>query len=263
MSVAFILSRFIDGKEREDFESWMNEEKQRLKKERGNLERQKQRILLERTEGLKDRKDRTELETLKATISKLRAEKDSVSTRMKGVVQAKDERIHNLEEQVSELETALALAEERRIDAWDKQIQLEADLIESRRELESLQTEVKTLERHLEGVRASSHQDRRKSSGSLGESRPSKKKADDRQPRVVKYKNGTTKSIHEDGTVVINFCNGDVSTERANGESSYFYKGDNITQTTSANGTQHIYFPDGQVERIQRDGSREILKLNR
>ena len=238
----------------------MEEETKKLRKERGHLERQKQRLMLERTEGLKDRKDRTEIESLKATVSNLRVEKDTFGGRMKGIVKAKEERIHSLESQVAELEKALALAEERRIDAWDKQIQLEATLIESQRNYEMTKGELVKLQQRLEAhVNPVPEDEPKRHFVSPNPKRDAKQEP---KARVIKYKNGTVKKVYEDGTVSINFSNGDVSTEKPNGESTYLYKGDNIMHTTYPDGTQHIRFPDGQVEIVHQDGSREILRSN-
>ena len=78
--------------------------------------------------------------------------------------------------------------------------------------------------------------------------------------KEVEYKNGTQKSVSPDGTVVVKFANGDVKTaDAATGKVVYFYAAAQTTHTSNPRQNIEIFeFPNGQVEKHNKDGSKDI-----
>lgn len=71
------------------------------------------------------------------------------------------------------------------------------------------------------------------------------------------YKNGTTKSV-EGHLTIVNFANGDVKkTDALTGKVVYFYADARTTHTTE-NDVDIFEFPNGQVERHNKDGTKDI-----
>ena len=78
--------------------------------------------------------------------------------------------------------------------------------------------------------------------------------------KEVEYKNGTRKAVSPDGAVEVRFANGDVkSADAATGRVVYYYASAQTTHTSDPKRNIEIFeFPNGQVEKHNQDGSKDI-----
>lgn len=77
---------------------------------------------------------------------------------------------------------------------------------------------------------------------------------------VIIYGNGVRKEVHKDGTMVIRFNNGDVETKFPTGTIAYFHANDRVMQiSNNADGSTLFEYPNRQIERHYKDGSKAIL----
>ena len=77
---------------------------------------------------------------------------------------------------------------------------------------------------------------------------------------VILYGNGVQKEVHQDGTTVIRFANGDVETKFAESRTiAYFHSEDRVMQITTKDGSTLFEYPNRQIERHYIDGSKAIL----
>ena len=78
--------------------------------------------------------------------------------------------------------------------------------------------------------------------------------------REVQYRNGTRKLTDPaTGDAVVTFTNGDVKTTTAAGSVVYFYAAAETTHTCDPRtGLETFEFPNGQVEKHNKDGSKDI-----
>ena len=68
------------------------------------------------------------------------------------------------------------------------------------------------------------------------------------------------KEVHKDGTTVIRFTNGDVETKFSGGTTAYFHAKDQVMQiNNTADGSTLFEYPNRQIERHYKDGSKAIL----
>ncbi|KAH8075683.1 hypothetical protein JL721_1697 [Aureococcus anophagefferens] len=82
--------------------------------------------------------------------------------------------------------------------------------------------------------------------------------------KEVEYKNGTRKAVSPDGAVEVRFANGDVkSADAATGRVVYYYASAQTTHTSDPKRNIEIFeFPNGQVEKHNQDGSKDITFLD-
>ncbi len=78
---------------------------------------------------------------------------------------------------------------------------------------------------------------------------------------VICYSNGVEKEVHNDGTTVIRFTNGDVETTFAGGATiAYFHAAEQVMKiTNSQDGSILLEYPNGQIERHYSNGVKAIL----
>ncbi|KAF5290059.1 hypothetical protein FQA39_LY14840 [Lamprigera yunnana] len=80
----------------------------------------------------------------------------------------------------------------------------------------------------------------------------------------IKYRNGNVKSISSDGNIIIfQYFNGDIKeTNLLQGTIRYHYFENKVNHTTNADGSEVIEFPDGQIEKRDKNGGCEISYPN-
>lgn len=78
---------------------------------------------------------------------------------------------------------------------------------------------------------------------------------------VILYSNGVEKEVHDDGTTVIRFTNGDVETTFAGGVTvAYFHAAEQVLQiSNNQDGSILLEYPNGQIERHYANGVKAIL----
>lgn len=190
-----------------------------------------------------------ELDGLRATIERLRIAGDekhqkSVARQaaLRAKIQAQDEKIKQLEEDVATAERAqLRRASDQRPSKPSSSIAAAAvkEPEEQGKEKQGLEREENPEWRSVrDGMRERVYSD---------------------GTREVEYKNGTTKKVTKDATFV-NFSNGDTKrTESATGKVVYYYAEARTTHTSDpTNGIEIFEFPNGQIERHKEDGSKHI-----
>ncbi|KAJ9600028.1 hypothetical protein L9F63_009692, partial [Diploptera punctata] len=81
--------------------------------------------------------------------------------------------------------------------------------------------------------------------------------------KEIWYPNGNLKKISPDGSVTkVIYYNGDVKETLMDGTVKYFYAETKIWHTTYINGSEFLEFPDGQMEKRQSDGTKEVTYPN-
>ena len=78
---------------------------------------------------------------------------------------------------------------------------------------------------------------------------------------VIVYSNGVEKEVHNDGTTVIRFTNGDVETTFPGGATvAYLHAAEQVLQVTNRrDGSVLLEYPNGQIERHYSNGVKAIL----
>uniref|UniRef100_A0A7S3PLA6 Centromere protein J C-terminal domain-containing protein n=1 Tax=Aplanochytrium stocchinoi TaxID=215587 RepID=A0A7S3PLA6_9STRA len=235
---------------REEFEEWKNSEREKLEKEKITIERQKRRIQSLQTDTMADRKDRSDIESLKASVAKIKLEKREYTNRMKGILQHKETRIKDLEQHVLELEETLSFAEQRRIDAWDKESEMKQILQQKEATITKMQQQLtqyiqqqqkKTDTCNKQTQTQFTNGDSEKDDVFISNNKQKVEKSDIKVKvfqdghKLLKYPNGSTKEIFNDYSIT-RYINGDIEkvTKVANGENKieYFYKKENTTVIT-------------------------------
>ncbi|XP_069679858.1 centromere protein J [Periplaneta americana] len=81
--------------------------------------------------------------------------------------------------------------------------------------------------------------------------------------KEILYPNGNLKKISSDGSQTkIIYYNGDVKESLSDGTVKYFYAETKTWHTTYPDGLEILEFPDGQLERLQKDGTKEVTYPN-
>ncbi|GBG31625.1 Centromere protein J [Hondaea fermentalgiana] len=133
----------------EQMRAEVRKERALLQRERVALERQKQHIEVLRETARVERKDRGQVDSLQATIARMRLAEKEKAVKHKEAMQSKRERISVLEREAEQMQSALRFAEERRLDLWGQ-------LTQAQEKIESGEAERKQLAQALESIRASS-----------------------------------------------------------------------------------------------------------
>lgn len=226
----------------EKFEKQMETERKKLATDRRVMERQV------RARGLvPDRKERAEIEALKAQIVKLQLDEKTYHTKVKSNTDRLRQRISDLEKKNQELTESLQFMEKLRIETLEQPIAHETE-----DEYDPLRYSGITLPEHEEERHPEEYVEIQHERGKIERRYPDGK-------RTILYVNGTEKDIYLDGRTVIRFDNGDIKkTFPQTGLVVYYYAQAQTTHTTYPNGTQVFEFPNHQIERHYPNGSKEI-----
>lgn len=246
-----------------EVEKWAEAKRAEIRKAQKKLDRERAEFAQAKRAPTGDKAVEAEIDALRATVERIKVageEKHDKSLSKQAALRAK---IQAQDEKIKELEAAVERAERTQLEA-NKAV-----------------TRTKTTATHLEAAvdrdaraQFDASKSDRDDAGPIR--REHRKTSDDTPPwRVVRdgirervfsdgkreviYKNGTTKTVEGD-LVIVNFANGDVKrTDTKTGRVVYFYADARTTHTTDPVDELEIFeFPNGQVERHKKDGSKDI-----
>jgi len=81
--------------------------------------------------------------------------------------------------------------------------------------------------------------------------------------RLIVYSSGVEKEVHNDGTVVIRFPNGDIETKLPDKKVAYYHAAENVMQITQPQDQSILLeYPNGQMECHYADGSKVVVFPN-
>lgn len=133
----------------EQLRAEIRKERAHLQRERVALERQKQHVEVLRETVRVERKDRGQVDSLQATITRMRLNEKEKASKHKEALQSKRQRITDLEREVEQMQNALRFAEERRLDLWGQLTQAQDRLESSEADKAQLRGEISSLREAL------------------------------------------------------------------------------------------------------------------
>ncbi|CAG9312319.1 unnamed protein product [Blepharisma stoltei] len=267
------MSQFVQ-QEQEKFEKWRDEEIEKLRRERKVSERN--------AKFQSGKKEKEEIESLKANNAKLLETLKQKDTKYKINIDKLKQKIEELTEMNNELEKAntdlkiaamrnkLDSKEELKKPPINKQEEVKKPQIFKQEEAKKLQS-YKTPDIIVTAEKSISEESEEKESDEdspidhqikgYSQQSPANRKSDGKKEdgkREIVFSNGVRKEMFPDGHSVVHFTNNDVKQSFPDGKIIYFFAETKTTQTTFPDGLQLFKFNNGQVEKHFPDGTKEI-----
>ena len=207
----------------------------------------------------RERDHKRELEALKATITKLKIDSERKSAKLRSTIARQKAKTEKLERDNTKLEQERKYLEERLVGAWELlETSKKALKAERKRNRASIDGKEENTETDIEDT---GPVDLRRSHNTLS-SDSAEREINHHPPeaREVKFKNGSVRTVSEDGGIVkVVFPNGDwEEVNRRTGTVRYFYSETSTSHIKYVDGSEVLKFSNGQTERINPQGVRSI-----
>lgn len=235
-----------------ELERWAETKRAEIRKAQKKLEREKEELATQQSSNSASAAVEAELDALRATVERLKVAGDEKHKKSLAKQAALREKLQAQDLRVRELEGAVAAAERAQLEAAKPQ-RRKPEPPPAPEEEEELDDEEDLDEDEPDDVSGPPPPPWRVVRDGI------KERVFPNGKREVVYKNGTTKTVEGD-LVEVRFVNGDVKkTDAKTGKVVYFYADARTTHTTDpADGVDIFEFPNGQVERHNKDGSKDI-----